>query len=157
MTYTLTINGVDHGVDADPDMPLLWALRDILNMTGTKYGCGAGICGACAVTVDGRPERSCLLRVEDAAGLRIETIEQGPDAVVSALRTAWAELDVAQCGWCQSGQIVAASALLRDTPAPDDAAIDGVMDTQLCRCGTYARIRQGIHRASAILGGGRIR
>lgn len=154
MRVTLNVNGDERQIEADRDMPLLWAVRDLLNLTGTKYGCGAGLCGACTVMVDGAPQRACLLQIGDAEGLRIETIEAAPDSVMEALRAAWVELDVAQCGWCQSGQVMAAAALLRETPRPDDTAIEDAMDPQLCRCGTYARVRAGVHRAAAILAEG---
>lgn len=144
---TLTINGVAHEVDADPDMPLLWAIRDLIGLTGTKYGCGAAFCGACTVHVDGEPVRSCVLPVSAATGSAITTIEgiEGPAA--SAVQAAWETLDVVQCGYCQPGQVMAAVALLQATPLPTDAAIDAAMPN-ICRCATYQRIRAAVHEAA---------
>ena len=152
----LRVNGRDHEVEADPAMPLLWALRDLLGLKGTKYGCGAGLCGACTVHVDGQPRRACQTPVGTLeAGARITTIEGlgTPDAL-SAVQAAWVDLQVAQCGYCQSGQIMAATALLAQNPAPDDAAIDAAMNGNLCRCGTYPRIRAAVHQAAAALAKG---
>ncbi len=148
----LTVNGVQHDVDAPPDMPLLWVLRDLLGMTGTKYGCGIAMCGACTVHVDGEAKRSCSTPVSAAEGKRITTIEGLSEDASHPVQRAWAELDVVQCGYCQSGQIMAAAALLSSTPDPDDAAIDRAMNGLICRCGTYERIRAAVHRA-AELGG----
>ena len=148
----LTINGVAHDVDAPPDMPLLWVLRDLVGMTGTKYGCGMGLCGACTVHIDGEPRRSCSVRVSVAEGAEITTIEGLSDDASHPVQQAWAELDVVQCGYCQSGQIMAAAALVASNPAPDDAAIDEAMNGLICRCGAYDAIRAAVKRA-AELGG----
>lgn len=145
----LTVNGVTHSVEADPEMPLLWVLRDILNLTGTKYGCGIAQCGACTVHVDGMAVRSCMLRLGDVAG-EVTTIEGlGGDHPVQA---AWVQHQVAQCGFCQSGQIMQAAALLMMDPAPDEAKIDVVMSGNLCRCATYPRIRAAIRDAGVRMG-----
>lgn len=144
----LTINGKTHKLDADPDMPLLWALRDLAGLTGTKYGCGVAQCGACTVHVDGVATRSCSIPLESVAGSKITTIEGlGGDHPV---QKAWTELQVPQCGYCQSGQIMSATALLAETPKPSDADIDAAMDGNLCRCGTYPRIKAAIKRAAGI-------
>ena len=148
----LTVNGTVHEVDAPPDMPLLWVLRDLLGMTGTKYGCGIAACGACTVHIDGKQQRSCVTPVSMAEGRRITTIEGLSDDASHPVQRAWAELDVVQCGYCQSGQIMAAAALLAESPDPDDAAIDQAMNGLICRCGTYQRVRDAVHRA-AELGG----
>jgi isoquinoline 1-oxidoreductase alpha subunit len=148
----LTVNGVVHDVDAPPDMPLLWVLRDLLEMTGTKYGCGIAQCGACTVHIDGEQRRSCVTPVSSAEGRRITTIEGLSDDASHPVQIAWTELDVVQCGYCQSGQIMAAAALLAEDPAPDDEAIVRAMNGLICRCGTYERIRAAVHRA-AELGG----
>ena len=144
----LIVNGAAHSLDVDPEMPLLWALRDTLGLTGTKYGCGAGICGACTVHLDGEPMRSCQVTVAQAAGKQVVTIEGlSPDGAHPVQR-AWLEEQVPQCGYCHSGQIMAAVALLAKQPDPSDADIDQVMSANLCRCGTYPRIRRAIHRAA---------
>jgi isoquinoline 1-oxidoreductase subunit alpha len=148
----LTVNGVAHDVDADPEMPLLWAIRDRLNMTGTKYGCGIAQCGACTVHLDGQPVRSCQTRIGDVGEARITTIEGVSGKVAEAVQGAWRNLDVVQCGYCQSGQIMSAIGLLSDNPKPSDADIDGAMEGNICRCGTYQRIRAAIHEASRTLG-----
>jgi len=148
----LTINGTAHDVDAAPDMPLLWVLRDLLGMTGTKYGCGMALCGACTVHIDGEAKRSCTTKASSAEGKRITTIEGLSDDGSHPVQQAWAELDVVQCGYCQSGQIMAAAALVASDPTPDDAAIDQAMNGLICRCGTYERIRAAVKRA-AELGG----
>jgi isoquinoline 1-oxidoreductase subunit alpha len=148
----LTVNGVAHDVDAPPDMPLLWVLRDLLGMTGTKYGCGIAMCGACTVHVDGEAKRSCATAVSSVEGKEVTTIEGLSEDAGHPVQRAWAELDVVQCGYCQSGQIMAAAALLATDPDPDDAAIDEAMNGLICRCGTYERIRAAMHRA-AELGG----
>lgn len=151
---TITVNGVRHDVDADPQMPLLWALRDVLKMHGTKYGCGAALCGACTVHLNGQPIRSCVTPLSAAVNGQITTIEGlSPDGS-HALQRAWLELDVVQCGWCQSGQLMSAAALLAQNPAPNDADIDAAMSGNICRCGTYPRIRAGIHRAAQLLRSG---
>ena len=145
---TLKINGTEHALDVPPNMPLLWALRDKLNITGTKYSCGIGLCGACTVLADGEPVRSCLLPAVSMAGREITTIEGlSPDAS-HPVQKAWNDEDVPQCGYCQGGQILAAAALLEKNPKPDDAAIDQAMSGNLCRCGTYVRIRKAIKRAA---------
>lgn len=149
---TLTINGKTTRVDADADTPLLWVLRDTLQLTGTKYGCGMGLCGACTVHLDGRPVRSCSTPLSAAAGKNIVTIEAVDQGRVGkAVQEAWRKLDVAQCGYCQSGQIMSATALLAHNRKPTDADIDGAMDGNLCRCATYVRIRAAIHEAAQSL------
>ncbi|MBA5778577.1 (2Fe-2S)-binding protein [Stappia sp. F7233] len=148
MPVNLTINGVSHSIDADPDTPLLWVLRDELNMTGTKFGCGIAQCGACTVHLDGMPIRSCQTFLSDLDGASITTIEGVDGKAAEAVRAAWQELDVPQCGYCQSGQIMAATALLSETPKPSDDDIDAAMDGNVCRCATYARIRAAIHLAA---------
>jgi isoquinoline 1-oxidoreductase alpha subunit len=147
------VNGAQREVDASPDMPLLWVLRDLLGLTGTKFGCGIAQCGACTVLVDGAPLRSCITPVSAVSGKNITTIEGlSPDATHPVQR-AWAELDVVQCGYCQSGQILSAAALLAAKPAPTDADIDAAMTGNICRCGTYQRIRAGVHRAAELAKG----
>ena len=142
----LKVNGKAHQLDADPDMPLLWAIRDLVGLSGTKYGCGVAACGACTVHVDGMPVRACVTPLESVAGMAVTTIEGlGGDHPV---QKAWEEMQVPQCGYCQSGQIMSAVALLAETPKPTDADIDGAMDGNLCRCGTYPRIRAAIKRAA---------
>jgi aerobic-type carbon monoxide dehydrogenase small subunit (CoxS/CutS family) len=144
----LHVNGARRRVSLPADTPLLWALRDGLGLTGTKYGCGAGLCGACTVHLDGAPARACLITVGQAAGQRITTIEGlSPDGS-HPVQQAWVAEDVAQCGYCQAGQIMAAAALLRSTPQPTDAQIDDALSGNLCRCGTYQRIRAAVHRAA---------
>jgi isoquinoline 1-oxidoreductase alpha subunit len=150
----LTVNGIDHDVDAPPEMPLLWVLRDFLGMTGTKYGCGIAQCGACTVHIDGKQQRSCAIPVSAAEGRQITTIEGLSENGDHPVQRAWAELDVVQCGYCQSGQIMAAAALLGEKPDPDDAAIDMAMNGLICRCGTYQRIRAAVHRAAELDGRG---
>ena len=150
---TLTINGARREVSASPDTPLLWVLRDELGLTGTKFGCGVASCGACTVHLDGVPARSCQSAVGDLEGVEITTIEGAADAAAKAVRAAWVELEVPQCGYCQSGQIMSAAALLAGTPKPTDADIDAAMEGNLCRCATYARIRKAIHRAAEIMEG----
>ncbi len=148
MGLTLEINGETVVVDADVDMPLLWYLRDILKLTGTKYGCGAGLCGACTVHVDGRATRSCVIPVAAVEGKKITTIEGLSGAGDHPLQRSWQTLGVPQCGYCQPGQIMSAAALLASNPNPTDADIDGAMSGNICRCGTYPRIRAAIHRAA---------
>jgi isoquinoline 1-oxidoreductase subunit alpha len=151
---TLMVNGTPHRVDAAPDQPLLWVIREDLLLTGTKYGCGMALCGACTVHLDGAPVRACVTPVSAAAGKRITTIEGlGPQGRHPVQR-AWMELDVPQCGFCQSGQIMSAAALLARTASPTDAEIDAAMAGNICRCGTYQRIRAAIHRAAALGKGG---
>jgi isoquinoline 1-oxidoreductase alpha subunit len=148
MAVTLKVNGKTHTLDIEPDMPLLWALRDEIGLTGTKFGCGIAQCGACTVHIDGQAMRSCSVPVSTAAGKAITTIEglAGPDGKLHPVQAAWIAEDVPQCGYCQSGQIMAAAALLKEKPAPTDADINGI--TNICRCGTYIRIRRAIHRAA---------
>lgn len=148
MTVSLNINGKDVTVDTDADTPLLWTIRHLLNLTGTKFGCGMALCGACTVYIDGVPSRSCITPVSAVAGKRITTIEGLNGPAADAVRKAWLDVDVVQCGYCQSGQILAATALLSNTPKPTDADIDAAMSGNLCRCGTYPRIRQAIRAAS---------
>ena len=150
---TLNINGRDVSVDVPGDTPLLWVIRDDVGLTGTKYGCGMALCGACTVHVDGAPTRSCSLPVSAAVGKQIVTIEGLSGKVASAVQGAWVDVQVPQCGYCQSGQIMAATALLEANPSPTDAQIDGAMNGNLCRCATYARIRAAIHQAAGTLGG----
>jgi isoquinoline 1-oxidoreductase alpha subunit len=150
----LVVNGEVHKVDATADTPLLWVLRDHLNLTGTKYGCGQALCGACTVLLDGRPARSCAVLLGDVDGRRVVTIEGLEGKVIAALRAAWTALDVPQCGYCQSGQLISAAALLAANRKPSDADIDQAMGGNICRCGTYQRIRAAIHQASATLTGG---
>ncbi|MCJ2128413.1 (2Fe-2S)-binding protein [Methylobacterium sp. E-045] len=147
----LNVDGVSHDVDADPDMPLLWALRDHLDKTGTKYGCGIAQCGACTVHLDGQPVRSCQTRIGDVGEAKVTTIQGVSGRVADAVQTAWRSLDVVQCGYCQSGQIMSAIGLLSTTPKPSDAEIDGAMDGNICRCGTYQRVRAAIHEAARSL------
>jgi isoquinoline 1-oxidoreductase alpha subunit len=144
----LTINKTRHDLDVDPDMPLLWAIRDHANLTGTKFGCGAALCGACTVHIDGQPVRSCVTPVSEAAGKQITTIEGLDGKVAGAVQAAWQRLDVVQCGYCQSGQIMSAVGLLSDNKKPTDADIDAAMDGNVCRCATYVRIRAAIHAAA---------
>jgi isoquinoline 1-oxidoreductase alpha subunit len=149
---SLTINGNPTQLDLPPDTPLLWALRDRLHLNGTKYGCGMALCGACTVLLDGAPVRSCSTPVSAAQGKKITTIEaMEADPVGKAVQAAWQQLDVAQCGYCQSGQIVSAVALLAANKVPTDADIDGAMAGNICRCGTYVRIRAAIHAAAKAL------
>ncbi|WP_226017819.1 (2Fe-2S)-binding protein [Novosphingobium sp. FKTRR1] len=154
MAVTLTINGKPASFDVPAEMPLLWLLRDVAQMTGTKFGCAAGLCGACSVLIDGTRAFSCQTPAGDAQGKAITTIEGLTEQPLGkALVTAWDEVDVVQCGYCQPGQIVAAASLLKDNPKPDDAAIDAGMAGNICRCGTYPRIRTAIHRAAALHAG----
>lgn len=148
----LTINGISHDIEIEPDTPLLWVLRDEIGLTGTKYGCGVAACGACTVHVDGEAMRSCQLEVGDLEGSEITTIEGvGTPVAMSKVQQAWVDHQVAQCGYCQSGQIMQATALLSENDAPTDADIDEAMSGNLCRCGTYPRIRAAIHDAAAKL------
>ena len=148
---TLNVNGKDLQVDADPSTPVLWALRDTLGLTGTKFGCGAALCGACTVHLNGEAVRSCVTPLSAAVGQKITTIEAvGADRVGRAVQAAWVKLDVAQCGYCQSGQVMSATALLKTKAKPTDADIDAAMAGNICRCGTYPRIRAAIHQAAAM-------
>lgn len=147
----LTLNGRTYEVEADPEMPLLWAIRDHLNLTGTKYGCGIAQCGACTVHLDGQPVRSCQTRLGDVGEAKITTIEGISGPVAEAVRTAWRNLDVVQCGYCQSGQMMSAIGLLSENRKPSDADIDAAMDGNVCRCGTYQRVRAAIHEAARSL------
>jgi isoquinoline 1-oxidoreductase alpha subunit len=150
----LSVNGTEHRIEADPAMPLLWALRDILGLTGTKYGCGAALCGACTVHLDGRAARACQVPVGDLAGVAVTTIEGlGTPEAPHPVQRAWIEAQVAQCGYCQSGQIMAAAALLAAVPEPTDDEIDAALDGNLCRCGTYPRIRAAVRAAAAAMKG----
>lgn len=152
MTTRLTINGRAVDVIADPDMPLLWALRDVLGMTGTKFGCGASFCGACTVHLDGQPVRSCQTTVGSVGKARITTIEGlAGDPIGRRLQDAWVALDVPQCGYCQAGQLMAATALLTETPKPNDEQIDAAMSGNLCRCATYLRIKAAIKQAAGVV------
>ena len=149
---TLNVNGKDLSVDADPSTPILWALRDTLGMTGTKFGCGQALCGACTVHLNGSPIRSCVTPISAAAGQKITTIEaMAADRVGKAVQDAWVKHDVVQCGYCQSGQVMSATALLKTTKKPTDAQIDADMAGNICRCGTYARIRSAIKDAATQL------
>jgi isoquinoline 1-oxidoreductase alpha subunit len=146
--FVLLINGHRQSVDAAPDTPLLWAIRDHLNLTGTKFGCGMGLCGACTVHLDGHPVRSCSTPIAAAVGKQVTTIEGLTSDVAHRLQAAWIAEEVPQCGYCQSGQLMSAAALLVKTPKPTDADIDAAMSGNICRCGTYQRIRVAIHRAA---------
>lgn len=146
-----TLNGNQQDIDAEPDMPLLWAVRDIIGLTGTKYGCGQALCGACTVLIDGQPSRSCQTALNDVDGRSVTTIEGASGHVAEAVQTAWVALDVPQCGYCQSGQILATIALLNENKAPSDADIDNALSGNLCRCATYHRIRAAVHAAARAL------
>ena len=149
MTFAIKVNGTTHDVDVDDDTPLLWVLRDVLGMTGTKFGCGAALCGACTVHVDGIATRSCITSIDSVGTSEITTIEAlGATAAGARIQKAWLEREVVQCGYCQSGQIMSASALLSANPRPTDADIDEAMSGNICRCGTYPRIREAIKRAA---------
>jgi aerobic-type carbon monoxide dehydrogenase small subunit (CoxS/CutS family) len=152
--FRLNVNGKDHDVDVDADTPVLWVLRDTLGLTGTKYGCGMALCGACTVHLDGQPIRSCVTPVSAIGGKKVLTIEGLSADRSHPVQKAWIELDVPQCGYCQSGQIMSAAALLAQTPTPSDADIDAAMSGNICRCGTYQRIRAAIHRAAQLKAGG---
>ena len=147
---TLNVNGEDHAIDVTDDTPILWALRDVIGMTGTKFGCGKALCGACTIHLDGAPTRSCITPVSMAAGKKITTIEAiGATEAGRKIQQAWIDLDVVQCGYCQSGQVMSATALLASNPQPSDADIDAAMAGNICRCGTYPRIRAAIKQAAA--------
>jgi isoquinoline 1-oxidoreductase alpha subunit len=149
MTFAIQVNGKTHSVDVDGDTPLLWVLRDVLGMTGTKFGCGVALCGACTVHVDGVATRSCITPVDSIGGSAITTIEAiGATPAGAKIQKAWLDREVPQCGYCQSGQIMSAAALLAANPKPSDADIDGAMAGNICRCGTYPRIRAAIHKAA---------
>jgi isoquinoline 1-oxidoreductase subunit alpha len=150
---TLTVNGKEVALDLDPETPLLWVLRDELRLTGTKFGCGVAQCGACTVMVNGMPQRSCILPLSQVEGSDVTTIEgmEGPE--IAAVQSAWAAIDVPQCGWCQSGQVMSATALLQMVSSPTDEDIDNAMTGNICRCATYVRIRQAIHAAAKTLEG----
>jgi isoquinoline 1-oxidoreductase alpha subunit len=149
MALTLKINGTEHSVDVDPDTPLLWVLRDVLGMTGTKFGCGMALCGACTVHMNGAAVRSCVMPVSSMVGAEVTTIEAiGDTDVGKRVQDAWLAKEVVQCGYCQSGQIMSASALLASNPNPSDSDIDGAMSGNICRCGTYLRIREAIKLAA---------
>ncbi|MBQ0818163.1 MAG: (2Fe-2S)-binding protein [Methyloceanibacter sp.] len=146
---TLTINGQEHELDVPDDMPLLWVLRDVVRLTGTKFGCGVALCGACTVHVDGRPIRSCIAPVSSVVGKKITTVEAiGDTPSGEKIQRAWLDIEVVQCGYCQSGQIMSAAALLESNPSPTDSEIDAAMSGNICRCGTYPRIRAAIKQAS---------
>jgi isoquinoline 1-oxidoreductase subunit alpha len=149
MSYAINVNGITHRVDVDGDTPLLWVLRDVLGMTGTKFGCGLGLCGACTIHLGGAPIRSCLTRVDSIGDEEVTTIEAiGATAAGRKIQRAWLDLEVIQCGYCQSGQIMSAAALLATNPQPTDSAIDNAMWGNICRCGTYVRIREAIKYAA---------
>jgi isoquinoline 1-oxidoreductase subunit alpha len=151
MPVTINVNGVDHPIDATPDTPLLWALRDSLELTGTKFGCGMALCGACTVHVDGAPVRSCTTPISSVAGKKVTTIEGIGTQEAKAVQAAWEKYAVAQCGYCQSGQIMSAAALLQSNRRPSDDDIDRAMSGNICRCATYVRIRAAIKSAAAAL------
>ena len=152
MAINIKVNGVPRSVDVDDDTPMLWVLRDVLGMTGTKFGCGKALCGACTIHLDGKPVRSCITPVAAAAGKRVTTIEAiGATPAGKKIQQAWVELEVPQCGYCQSGQIMSATALLAVKPNPTDGDIDAAMSGNICRCGTYVRIREGIKRAAHVV------
>ncbi len=150
---SFTVNGQDHRFEGDGDTPLLWVIRDSVGLTGTKFGCGAALCGACTVHVDGQPTRACVTPIESIEGQTVTTIEGVAGPVATAVQKAWNDLEVVQCGYCQSGQIMSAIALLSETPKPNDEDINAGMSGNICRCATYVRIRAAIHRASETLEG----
>jgi aerobic-type carbon monoxide dehydrogenase small subunit (CoxS/CutS family) len=150
---TFTLNGSPQTVDVVPEMPLLWVLRDVVGLTGTKFGCGMALCGACTVHLDGQPVRSCSTPVKSVAGRKVVTIEGLSPNGTHPVQRAWMEIDVPQCGYCQSGQVMAAAALLAQKPKPTDVDIDAAMRGNLCRCGTYQSVRAAVHRAAAMNGG----
>ena len=155
MAYRLKINGTVRSVDVDDDTPLLWVLRDVLGMTGTKFGCGRALCGACTVQIDGAPTRSCITSISSIGDKAVTTIEAiGKTRHGRAIQQAWLEIDVPQCGYCQSGQIMSASALLASKPQPTDSDVDAAMSGNICRCGTYIRVREAIKRAAQANGKG---
>jgi isoquinoline 1-oxidoreductase alpha subunit len=150
MTFKLIVNGQSRTVDVSADMPLLWVIRDVLNLRGTKYGCGIAVCGACTVHINGEAARSCTTPISSVAGKRVTTIEGLSSDGSHAVQQAWMDVDVSQCGYCQPGQIMSAAALLAKHPDPSDAEIDATMNGNFCRCGTYLRVRQAIHKAALI-------
>jgi isoquinoline 1-oxidoreductase subunit alpha len=152
MVFKLTVNGRAVTVDVPADMPLLWVIREVLHLPGTKYGCGMSLCGSCTVHVNGQATRSCVTSISEVAGKQITTIEGLSASGNHPLQKAWMEIDVAQCGYCQAGQIMSAAALLKQHPNPTDKQIDGAMEGNLCRCGTYLRIREAIHKAASASG-----
>ncbi|MFM8590659.1 MAG: (2Fe-2S)-binding protein [Limnohabitans sp.] len=152
-TTTLNINGKSHAVQSEPDTPLLWVLRQDLGLTGTKFGCGMALCGACTVHLNGQAIRSCSTPLQAAAGQSVTTIEGATDRTAQAVLQAWTEIDVSQCGYCQPGQVMSAVALLRSNPRPDDKAIDSALSGNLCRCGSYPRIRKAVQLAARKLAG----
>ena len=153
MATTIKVNGLDRTVDVDGDTPLLWVLRDVLGMTGTKFGCGRALCGACTVHLDGAPTRSCITTVDSVGDAAVTTIEAiGNTAAGQKIQKVWLNLEVVQCGYCQSGQIMSATALLASNPQPSDADIEDAMSGNICRCGTYVRIREAIKRAAQSIG-----
>jgi isoquinoline 1-oxidoreductase alpha subunit len=153
MAFTLKINGASRSVDVDDDTPLLWVLRDVLGMTGTKFGCGMALCGACTVHIDDAPTRSCITTIDSIGNSEVTTIEAiGKTAAGAKIQKAWLDREVVQCGYCQSGQIMSASALLASNPHPTDSAIDDAMSGNICRCGTYVRIREAIKQAAQLNG-----
>lgn len=149
--FKLNVNGKDYSVDADEKMPVLWAIRDLVGLKGTKFGCGMAQCGACTIYIDGNPTRSCVTPVSIASGKKITTIEGLDNKIADAVQKAWIELQVPQCGYCQSGQIMSAVSLLERNSKPTDADIDDAMQGNLCRCGTYLRIKKAIHRAAELM------
>ncbi len=153
MSFSINVNGENKEVDVDADTPLLWVIRDELNLVGTKFGCGVAACGSCTVHIDGQPRRSCITPISSVGDSTVTTIEAIDTDVAKAVQTAWRELDVVQCGYCQSGQIMSAIGLLSENAKPADADIDSYMQGNACRCATYHRIRAAIHRASTILEG----
>ena len=155
MTFQITVNGINRTVDVDGDTPLLWVLRDVLGMTGTKFGCGMALCGACTVHIDGVASRSCITPIDSIAHSKVTTIEAiGATPAGAGIQRAWLEREVPQCGYCQSGQIMSAAALLASNPHPTDSAIDDAMSGNICRCGTYLRIREAIKQAAQFTGQG---
>jgi isoquinoline 1-oxidoreductase alpha subunit len=156
-TYTLSINGTSRAVNAEPDTPLLWVLRDTLDLVGTKFGCGGGFCGACTVHINGSPRRACQVPIGDLGSARVTTIEGLSADGAHPVQRAWQEFDVAQCGYCQAGQIMTAAALLTRTPNPTDEEIEASMSGNICRCGTYMRIRRAVRRAAELNGERRTR
>lgn len=148
MQISLTVNGQPHTLEVEPDTPLLWVIREALGLTGTKYGCGIAQCGACTILIDGQPQLACVTHAELAAGTKVTTIEGIDGAAANAVKSAWQAIDVPQCGYCQSGQIMSAVALLSQNPKPNDADIDAAMSGNICRCATYVRIRQAIKSAA---------